>query len=668
MRHVLEDSFIIVRDEGGQVRALFNMCLHRGMQVCRAEIGNASHFRCPYHGWSYRNDGRLVGLPFHRDAYGGEAGYARKDQTLLPAPAMDIYNGMIFVSLDPNVAPLKEFLGDFAFYLDYYTRQSPDGIELRGPQRWRIKANWKIGAENFAGDMYHTPHTHSSVVEIGLFREPKAEKRKDGTTYWATSGGGTTYKLPPGDFDERLRYVGYPAEMVERMGALWSTEQQRVIGSDGFMISAATVFPNLSFVHNWPRVGESDDVLPFISLRQWQPISAGRDRGALVVRRRQERAGALQGAVLQGLPHVLREHRHVRAGRRRELGLPHQHRRGIDGPAAAAQQPDGPVAGRHHRRPPADRRAVERSRIGVRRLRRVQPAGAAPAVGRLPRAPGGEAPWTPAPAAATSPNAARPGRATRRRARRAHAALAFDDHRHLTAHRWLVDEAYLLDTQDYATWLTLLTEDIRYVMPVRVTTALAAGFDTARGMAHFDEDKYSLDRRVARFATEHAWTEDPPSRLRHHVGNVRTFATDRPDDLEVQSSVLLFRSRGDVREPSIVSAGRDDLLRDEAGLAVGAAHDHGRRVGAADAEPGDLPVTLGRTRGAPRRRAREPCDRAGARHQPRQRVRRDPGEPPGDPQRLPAAHRVDPDRTVGGAVPAGAGVADLAGPADVPAR
>jgi len=40
-----------------------------------------------------------------------------------------------------------------------------------------------------------------------------------------------------------------------------------------FMISAASIYPNLSFVHNWPRVGESDDVLPFISIRQWQPIS-----------------------------------------------------------------------------------------------------------------------------------------------------------------------------------------------------------------------------------------------------------------------------------------------------------------------------------------------------------------------------------------------------------
>ncbi|MCW2582877.1 MAG: phthalate 3,4-dioxygenase, alpha subunit [Klenkia sp.] len=273
VRRVLEDSFIVTRDEQGEIRAHFNMCLHRGMQVCRAEVGNASHFRCPYHGWSYRNDGRIVGLPFHKDAYGGEEGFARKGQRLLPAPKLATYNGMIFVSLDPDAPPLEDFLGDFRFYLDYYTKQSASGIELRGPQRWRVKANWKIGAENFAGDMYHTPQTHTSVVEIGLFREPKAEKRKDGATYWAGAGGGTTYKLPEGDLDERLRYVGYPQEMVDRMKEQLSAEQLQVIGEDGFMISAASIYPNLSFVHNWPRVGESEDVLPFISIRQWQPIS-----------------------------------------------------------------------------------------------------------------------------------------------------------------------------------------------------------------------------------------------------------------------------------------------------------------------------------------------------------------------------------------------------------
>jgi phthalate 3,4-dioxygenase alpha subunit len=49
VRRVLADSFIVARDEAGVVRVMFNMCLHRGMQVCRAEMGNASHFRCPYH-------------------------------------------------------------------------------------------------------------------------------------------------------------------------------------------------------------------------------------------------------------------------------------------------------------------------------------------------------------------------------------------------------------------------------------------------------------------------------------------------------------------------------------------------------------------------------------------------------------------------------------------
>lgn len=274
VRRVLEDSFIISRDEHGEIRALFNMCLHRGMQVCRTEMGNASHFRCPYHGWSYRNDGRIVGLPFHKEAYGGEEGFKKQGQTLLPAPSLGIYNGLIFVSLDPDAEPLEDFLGDFKFYMDYYTKQSSGGIELRGPQRWRVKANWKIGAENFAGDMYHTPQTHTSVVEIGLFREPKAEKRKDGTTYWAGNGGGTTYKLPEGSLEDRLRYVGYPDEMIARMKEQWSQEQLDVVGKDGFMVSAASVFPNMSFVHNWPRVEEdSDEVLPFISIRQWQPIS-----------------------------------------------------------------------------------------------------------------------------------------------------------------------------------------------------------------------------------------------------------------------------------------------------------------------------------------------------------------------------------------------------------
>ena len=138
--------------------------------------------------------------------------------------------------------------------------------------------------------------------------------------------------------------------------------------------------------------------------------------------------------------------------------------------------------------------------------------------------------------------------------------LPYGDPAHLAAHQFLVEEAALLDAADYAGWLELLCEDIRYVMPVRVTTARGAGFDSLASMGHFDEDMYALRKRVQRLATDHAWTEDPPSRTRHFVTNVRTF---RPggDDLRVESALLLFRSRGDTREADLLSAGRTDLLR-----------------------------------------------------------------------------------------------------------
>jgi phthalate 3,4-dioxygenase subunit beta len=146
--------------------------------------------------------------------------------------------------------------------------------------------------------------------------------------------------------------------------------------------------------------------------------------------------------------------------------------------------------------------------------------------------------------------------------------LPYADPAHQAAHQFLVEEAALLDAADYAGWLGLLCDDIRYLMPVRVTTARGAGFDTLADMGHFDEDLYALRKRVQRLATDHAWTEDPPSRTRHFVTNVRTFP-GRPVPnggvaFRVESAVLLFRSRGDTREADLVSAGRTDMLRETA--------------------------------------------------------------------------------------------------------
>ena len=141
--------------------------------------------------------------------------------------------------------------------------------------------------------------------------------------------------------------------------------------------------------------------------------------------------------------------------------------------------------------------------------------------------------------------------------------LRYGDPAHLAAHQFLVEEAALLDAADYPGWLDLLCADIQYVMPVRVTTARGAGPGPLPGMGHFDEDLYALRKRVQRLATDHAWTEDPPSRTRHFVTNVRTFRA-AASELHVQSALLLFRSRGDTREADLLSAGRADLLRETA--------------------------------------------------------------------------------------------------------
>lgn len=125
----------------------------------------------------------------------------------------------------------------------------------------------------------------------------------------------------------------------------------------------------------------------------------------------------------------------------------------------------------------------------------------------------------------------------------------------------LYREAEALDERRHRDWLDMLTDDIHYVVPVRITSAHSLADSHLADMAHFDEDRYSLTKRVQRFDTEHAWAEDPPSRTRRFVTNVRCWEGDAPGELLVRANLLLFRSRGDVHGPDLLSAQRTDVLR-----------------------------------------------------------------------------------------------------------
>jgi 3-phenylpropionate/cinnamic acid dioxygenase small subunit len=126
--------------------------------------------------------------------------------------------------------------------------------------------------------------------------------------------------------------------------------------------------------------------------------------------------------------------------------------------------------------------------------------------------------------------------------------------------QFLIREAELLDERRWEEWLELLTDDIRYRMPVRVTKEHTLEKSVLQNMDHFDENRYSLEKRVERLGTEYAWAEDPPSRTRHFVSNVRVYERAE-EELLAKSYVLLFRSRGDTLGPDLLSAERIDVLR-----------------------------------------------------------------------------------------------------------
>lgn len=130
---------------------------------------------------------------------------------------------------------------------------------------------------------------------------------------------------------------------------------------------------------------------------------------------------------------------------------------------------------------------------------------------------------------------------------------------------FMYHEAEILDDRRHREWLALLTDDIVYLAPVRVTTAHSLTDSVLAGMDHFTEDLYSLTKRVERFETDHAWAEDPPSRTRRFVTNVRCWQGERGGELIARCNLLLFRSRGDVQKPDLISAQRTDLLREQDG-------------------------------------------------------------------------------------------------------
>lgn len=130
------------------------------------------------------------------------------------------------------------------------------------------------------------------------------------------------------------------------------------------------------------------------------------------------------------------------------------------------------------------------------------------------------------------------------------------------AEEFLSYEASLLDERRFNEWLDLLTDDIHYWMPIRRTTTakeVANEFTKPGDGAFFDDDKQMLTLRVQRLQVGRAWAEDPPSRTRRMVSNIRILSIDG-DDMLLTANFQLYRTRLASEEDCWIGR-REDLLR-----------------------------------------------------------------------------------------------------------
>src|ERR1700735_5777195 len=94
-KRIAGEPYVVARGKDGEVRVMANRCTHRGNRLCNADKGNSGSFRCPYHGWTFSNDGSLSGVPM-RDGYAERFGEVRATLGLVRAPRQESYGGVVF--------------------------------------------------------------------------------------------------------------------------------------------------------------------------------------------------------------------------------------------------------------------------------------------------------------------------------------------------------------------------------------------------------------------------------------------------------------------------------------------------------------------------------------------------------------------------------------------
>jgi glycine betaine catabolism A len=171
LRDIAGESVIITRRKDGALAAHYNVCRHRGTRLCTDASGHfPDRIQCPYHGWTYDLDGRLLGAP-HMDA---ASGFRRDEQALTPVGVGE-WDGHVFLTLSPAPPPLLEQLCGLPERFGAWQMG-----ELRRAYRvtYEVKANWKLLMLNYS-ECLHCPLIHPALQRNADYRSGDNEPVTD---------------------------------------------------------------------------------------------------------------------------------------------------------------------------------------------------------------------------------------------------------------------------------------------------------------------------------------------------------------------------------------------------------------------------------------------------------------------------------------------------------
>ena len=265
------DPAILVRDDDGVVRAFLNSCRHRGMRLCRTDRENLRFLRCPYHGWSYRNNGEL--LAASSENHYGEGELEKSELGLIPVAQLASYRGLYFATWDKHAPPLDEWLGDMRWYMDIIFARTGE-LEFVGvPQIWDVECSWKFATDNFT-DNFHVFWSHQSLVQLGLLPDfPDFAAHG----HMVTAGNGHILHFVQGaPGEEETMGLGLPKSLWPRFDQNLKPAQAEIAMTHGY--SAGTMWPNF----HWLQLTSAADIeskpVGILNLRLEYPLSPTRTR------------------------------------------------------------------------------------------------------------------------------------------------------------------------------------------------------------------------------------------------------------------------------------------------------------------------------------------------------------------------------------------------------